>query len=173
MIHPTAEVSPKAKVGKGTAVWNQAQVREGAEIGENCNIGKNAYVDLEVKIGDNVKIQNNACVYHPCEIQGDVFIGPAVIISNDKFPRAFIWDESRHTKTTRIMKGASLGANVVVIGGVTIGEYAMVGAGSVVTKDVPPHALSIGNPAGQVTWVCKCGAKVEKQFVLECGECKK
>ncbi len=172
-VHQTAEVSPKAKVGSGTRIWNQAQVREGVEIGVNCNIGKNVYIDHDVKIGDSCKVQNNCCIYYPCIVEEDVFIGPAVIVTNDKFPRAFIWGEDRHTKTTVIKKGASLGANVVIIGGITIGEYAMVGAGSVVTKDVAPHALAIGNPAGQVTWVCRCGSKVEKQFVKECGECKK
>lgn len=173
MIHPTAEVSEKTKIGKNTRIWHQAQVREGVEIGENCNVGKNVYIDFNVKVGSGVKIQNNSCIYTPCEVRDDVFIGPAVIITNDKRPRAFIWDESRHTTTTKLLKGCSIGAHSVILGGTGVGEYALVGAGSVVTKNVEPHALVLGNPAKQIGWVCKCGAKTEKQFVTECGECKK
>lgn len=178
-IHSTADVSMRAKIGAGTQVWHQAQIREDAEIGENCIIAKNVYVDLKVKIGNGVKIQNNACIYYPAEIENDVFIGPSVTFTNDRYPRSFIWNESRRTPPTRIKKGASVGADSVIIGGVTIGEYAMVGAGSIVTHDVPPHALVFGNPARVHGFVCKCGAKCEKtgedkaSVSLKCSECRK
>lgn len=161
-IHATADVSMRAKIGAGTRVWHQAQIREDAEIGENCIIAKNVYVDLKVKIGNGVKIQNNSCIYYPAELSDDVFIGPSVTFTNDRYPRAFIWNESRHTPPIRIKHGASVGADSVVIGGVTIGEYAMVGAGSIVTHDVPPRALVFGNPARVHGFVCECGAKGDK-----------
>jgi len=146
MIHPTAEVSEKAKIGEGTRIWHQAQVREGVTIGKNCNIGKGVYIDNDVSIGDNCKIQNYACVYHGAKVEDDVFIGPGVIITNDRHPRAFLWDTSRVGKTL-IEEGASLGANSTIVCGVTIGKYAMVGAGSVVTRNIPAYTLAYGNPA--------------------------
>jgi len=162
-IHATADVSMHAKIGAGTRVWHQAQIREHAEIGENCVIAKNVYIDLKVKIGDGVKIQNNASIYYPAVIENDVFIGPSVTFTNDRYPRAFIWSESRHTPPIHVKRGASVGADSVIIGGVTIGEYAMIGAGSIVTRNVPPHALAFGNPARVRGFVCECGAKGEKK----------
>ncbi len=168
--HPTAEVSEKAKIGKGTKIWHQAQIREGAIIGENCNLGKGVYVDFDVKIGNNVKIQNYVSVYHGVEIEDDVFVGPAAVFTNDKHPRAWLWDETRlcHTK---IRKGASIGANATIVCGVEIGEYAMVAAGAVVTKNVPPHALVMGVPAKVVGFVCECGEKLDENF--KCPACGK
>ena len=168
MIHPTAEVDPRAKVGKGTRVWHHAQIREFAEIGENCNIGKGVYIDHHVKIGNRVKIQNYACIYYKAEIEDGVFIGPHVTFTNDKRPRAWLWDESRVCKTV-IRKGASIGANATILCGITIGEYAMVGAGAVVTKDVPPHGLVIGSPARLVGFVCECGERLDENF--RCPTC--
>lgn len=160
-IHPTADVSPHAKIGGGTRVWHQAQVREHVSIGENCVIGKNVYVDLRVEIGSGCKIQNNASIYFPAKIEDDVFVGPSVTFTNDLYPRAFIWDDARHTKLTLVRKGASIGADAVVIGGVEVGEYALVAAGSIVTHDVPPHGLVMGNPARLRGFVCKCGFKLD------------
>jgi UDP-2-acetamido-3-amino-2,3-dideoxy-glucuronate N-acetyltransferase len=172
-IHPTADVSPKAKIGKNTRIWHQAQIREGVVIGENCIIGKNVYIDFDVKIGSYVKLQNNVCVYHGVTIEDDVFVGPAVIFTNDLYPRARIWNAERVGKTL-IKKGASIGANSTIVCGHTIGENAMIGAGSVVTKDIPPHALAFGNPAKQHAWVCACGAKLEKKGKSHyCPQCKK
>jgi UDP-2-acetamido-3-amino-2,3-dideoxy-glucuronate N-acetyltransferase len=170
-IHNTAEVSPKAKIGDGTRVWHQCQIREEAIIGKNCNIGKNAYIDIHVKIGDNVKIQNNVSVYHGVTIEDDVFVGPCAVFTNDLYPRAFIWDDSRR-ENTHVRKGASIGANATIIcGNRVIGEYAMVGAGSVVTKDVPSHGLVVGNPAKLVGFVCRCGRKLsEKKKLKDCVE---
>lgn len=167
-IHPTAEVSEKAAIGDGTKIWNLAQVREHCTIGKNCVISKNVYVDIGVKIGSCVKIQNNVNVYHGVEIEDDVFLGPSMTFTNDLYPRAF--NKDWKIVPTYVKKGASIGANVTVICGHTIGEYAMVGSGSVVTKDVADYALVAGNPAKQIGWVCKCGHKLDENFV--CGACK-
>jgi acetyltransferase-like isoleucine patch superfamily enzyme len=159
-------------------------VREHASIGENCVVAKNVYVDLRVEIGSGCKIQNNASIYFPAKIEDDVFVGPSVIFVNDIYPRAFIWDEARHSPLTRVRKGASIGADSVVMGGIEIGEYALVAAGSVVTRDVPPHGLVVGNPARLRGFVCKCCFKLdlakaekEKNFVsakcVKCGETTK
>ena len=169
-IHPTAEVHPEAKIGEGTQIWNQAQVRERAELGTNCVISKNVYIDLDVKIGNNVKIQNNASVYKGATIEDDVFIGPNVVFTNDLRPRALIWNEKRLQKIL-VKKGASIGAGAIIIcGNRIIGEHAMIGAGAVVTKNVPPHALAVGNPAKIIGYVCTCGAKLDNKH---CPECKK
>ena len=169
-VHPTAEVDKRAKIGKETKIWHHAQIREFAEVGENCNIGKGAYIDKNVRIGNRVKIQNYVSVYQGVKIEDDVFIGPSVTFTNDKNPRAWLWDESRLCRTL-VKKGASIGANATIICGVTIGRYAMVGAGAVVTKDVPPHGLVLGNPAKLVGFVCECGEKLDKNF--KCPKCKK
>jgi len=136
-------------------------VRDKAKIGKNCNIGKSAYIDTGVNVGDNVKIQNFVSIYHGVKIEDDVFIGPSVTFTNDLYPRAFIWDEDK-VGHTLVRKGASIGANATIVCGVTIGEYAMVGAGSVVTKDVPPFSLYYGNPARFAGFTCYCGKKLKK-----------
>jgi UDP-2-acetamido-3-amino-2,3-dideoxy-glucuronate N-acetyltransferase len=174
-IHPTAEVSKEASILRGTSIWNQAQIRENAKIGLGCNIGKDVYVDFDVKIGNYVKIQNGISIYHGVEIEDDVFLGPHMTFTNDKFPRA--WNGDFKLYPTLIKRGASIGAHATLICGITIGEYAMIGAGSVVTKDVPPHALVLGNPAKFIGLVCKCGQiikKVEKfgnPVLMNCSHC--
>jgi len=157
--HPTAIVESEA-IGDGTQIWHFVHVREGAKIGRDCNIGKGVYIDADVEIGDNVKIQNFVSVYKGVTIEDDVFIGPAVTFTNDLHPRAFIWNEDK-ISYTMVKKGASIGANSTVISGVTIGEYAMVGAGSTVTKDVVPFGLVYGNPAKLKGFVCYCGNKLK------------
>ncbi|MCQ2529134.1 MAG: N-acetyltransferase [Saccharofermentans sp.] len=167
--HETAEVSDKAIIGDGTKIWNHAQVRENAKIGSNCIISKNVYIDSDVSIGSGVKIQNNVNVYHGVTVEDDVFLGPSMTFTNDMFPRAF----STNWKVTEtlVKKGASIGANCTIVCGSTIGEYATIGSGSVVTKDVPSHALMVGNPAHQIGWVCKCGFKLDENGTcVECGE---
>lgn len=167
--HPSAEVSKKAQVGKGTKIWHYVQIREGARIGENCIVGKEAYIDFNVTIGNNVKIQNRASIYHGTTIQDDVFIGPHVCFTNDKHPRSVNNKGSIRSKDDwkagkiLIKKGASIGAGSVLLPDITIGEYAMVGAGSVVTKDVPPFALAYGNPAQIHGKVRKDGSLVKKK----------
>ncbi len=175
--HPTAIVETD-KVGEGSRIWHFVHIRELAEIGKNCNIGKSVYIDTEVKIGNNVKIQNFVSIYKGVEIGDDVFVGPSVVFTNDMYPRAFIWVNDKIIKTV-VKKGSSVGANATVICGVTVGEYAMVGAGSVVTKDVPPYGLVFGNPARLKGFVCECGKKLDKiidsneeNIVYEC-ECGK
>lgn len=158
-IHPTAEVSPRARIGAGTKIWNQAQVREDAAVGENCIISKNVYLDAGVSIGSGVKIQNNVNVYHGVTVEDDVFLGPSMTFTNDRFPRAFNGDFP--VSETLVKRGASIGANATIRCGIVIGEYAMVGSGSVVTRDVPPHALVAGNPARRIGWVCKCGGRLD------------
>jgi acetyltransferase-like isoleucine patch superfamily enzyme len=170
-IHPTAEVSEGAKIGSGTKVWHHVQVREDAEIGVNCVLGKNVYVDFGVKIGGGVKIQNNVSVYNGVTIEDDVFIGSGVCFTNDLYPRAKRWSEERRVKTL-VKRGASIGANATIVCGNTIGEHAMVGAGSVVTKDIPDHALAYGNPAKVRGFVCECGRRLRKTGdKFKCVEC--
>ncbi|MEO8287238.1 MAG: acyltransferase [Chloroflexota bacterium] len=185
-VHPTADVSPKATLGAGTKVWHQAQVREGAVLGRNCILGKSAYVDFGVQIGDNVKIQNRASVYHGVTLENGVFVGPHVIFTNDKMPRAINPDGSLKSEDDwelgliLVKEGASLGAGAIVVTGVTIGRFAMVGAGAVVTRDVPDYGLVYGNPARLHGYVCPCGNKLGSTLretphgsILLCGNCSR
>lgn len=166
-VHETAEVDESAHIGDGTRVWNQAQIRNDAVIGDNCIISKNVYIDEHVHIGNRVKVQNNVNIYHGVTIEDDVFLGPSMTFTNDMFPRAFNSDW-KITETV-VRKGASVGANATIRCGITIGEYAMVGAGSVVTKNVRPYELVIGNPAGSAGWVCRCGFRLDDTG--KCTEC--
>ncbi len=174
-IHPTAEVSDEAHIGDGTKIWNQVHIRENVDIGKNCNIGKDVYIDDTVKIGNSCKIQNFVSVYKGVTIEDHVFIGAGTIFTNDKHPRAFT--DEWPIVPTLVKKGATLGANSTVICGSTIGSYAMIGAGSVVTKDVPDHGLIYGNPARLHGFICKCGKETnikseeDDRVVLFCSEC--
>ena len=152
-IHKTAEISPMAKIGKGCKIWNDVQIRERAVIGENNILGKGVYVDFDVIIGSNCKIQNYVCLFHGVKIEDGVFLGPHVCFTNNKTPRAInekgelTTYADLHEKSTLVKKGASIGANCTIIAGVTVGEYALIGGGSVVTKNIPPYSLAYGNPA--------------------------
>lgn len=168
-IHDTAEVSPEAQIGDGTKVWNQVQIREGAIIGKNCILSKNVYIDQGVRIGSHVKIQNNVNVYHGVTVEDDVFLGPSMTFTNDLFPRAC--SDDWEVFETKVRKGASIGANAVIVCGTVIGRYAMIGAGSVVTRNVPDFALVAGNPAKRIGWVCRCGQRLSKDYV--CPSCGK
>jgi UDP-2-acetamido-3-amino-2,3-dideoxy-glucuronate N-acetyltransferase len=166
-VHPTADVSSEAQIGEGSSIWHHVQVREGARIGQNCILGKGVYVDFGVKIGNNVKVQNYVSIYHGVEIEDGVFVGPHVCFTNDNLPRAVKPDGSLKSgddwEVGRILikRGAALGANATILPRVTVGEWALVGAGAVVTKDVPPYGLALGNPARLVGFVCPCGARLE------------
>jgi acetyltransferase-like isoleucine patch superfamily enzyme len=181
-VHPTADVSAEASIGAGTSIWNQAQVRERARIGVGCVIGKNVYVDFEVVIGDRVKVQNNASLYHGVTVEDGVFIGPHVCLTNDRLPRAINPDGAAKTDADwevgpiRIRTGAALGAGSVVVPGVTVGRWALVGAGSVVTADVADYALVVGNPARRIGSACPCGEPLRDgpdgtPFVGPCPSC--
>ncbi|MDO8480291.1 MAG: acyltransferase [Nanoarchaeota archaeon] len=156
MISEHAIVSPKSSIGKGTHIWHWVQVREGAVIGAECVLAKGVYIDADVQIGDRVKIQNNASLFHGVTIEDGVFIGPHACFTNDKVPRAINADgtlkgaEDWKVSKTLVRKGASIGANATILPGITIGEHAMVGAGSVVTKDVEAYAKVVGNPARKI-----------------------
>ena len=160
-IHPTAIVNKTAKIGEGTKIWHFAHVRENAKIGRNCVLGHAVYVDCNVRIGNGVKLENRANIYDGVTLEDDVFVGPHVTFTNDRFPRSFNTDWK--IVPTLVKKGASIGAGSVVLCGVTINEYAMIGAGSVVTQDLPAHALAFGNPARIRGFACKCGRKLVEE----------
>jgi acetyltransferase-like isoleucine patch superfamily enzyme len=168
-VHATAVVEPGATVGAGSKVWSNVQIRSGAKIGHNCIFGRNSFVDVDVVVGDNVKVQNNASLYEGVTLADGVFIGPHVIFTNDKVPRAVNADGTLKSADdwalgrTHVAEGAALGAGAVVVTGVTIGRWAMVGSGAVVTKSVPDHALVLGNPARIVGWVSACGSRCDDQ----------
>ena len=165
-VHPSAEVSPLATVGEGTQIWHQAQVRERARIGRECILGKGVYVDFDVVVGDRCKLQNGALLYHGAELADGVFVGPGAILTNDLLPRAITPDGALKSDADwqvgriAVGYGASLGAGCVVLPDVTIGRFAMIGAGAVVTRSVPDHGLVRGNPARLAGYVCACGQRL-------------
>ncbi|MEK6887266.1 MAG: DapH/DapD/GlmU-related protein [Nanoarchaeota archaeon] len=172
-IHNTAEVSSKAKIGANSKVWNHVQIREDSEIGDNCIIGKGVYVDKGVKIGNNVKIGNSASLFYGLIVEDGVQISPHVCFTNDKLPRAINHDGTLKSEKdwvlsrTLVRYGASIGSKSVILP-VTIGKWALVGAGSVVTKDVPDYGLVVGNPAKLMGYVCKCGKRLT-EICSVCG----
>ena len=159
-IHPTAVVDSGAQIGEGTKIWHFCHVMPTAVIGNNCIIGQNVYVDNNASVGNGVKIQNNVSVYNGVILEDDVFVGPSAVFTNVTNPRSFI-ERKTEFKNIRVKKGASIGANATIVCGITIGEYAFVGAGAVVTKDVMPYALVMGNPARQKGWISVQGHKLE------------
>lgn len=182
-IHPTAHIETGVQIGEGTKIWHEVHVRRGVRIGHDCNLGKGAYIDEDVRIGDRVKVHNYACVFKNCVIEEDVFIGPHVVITNDLYPRATTAVSGKIKRegdwevgTTVIKKGVAIGAASVILPNIKIGEYSMIGAGAVVTKNVSPHAVMIGNPAKVTGYICNCGKKIQRQkprrLPLTCSICR-
>lgn len=157
--HPSALIEKDVQIGTGTKIWVNSQIRAGAIIGSNCIVSKDTYIDSSVKIGNGCKIQNSVSIYNGVTIEDDVFVGPNVCFTNDKVPRAF--DPDWKITPTLIKAGASIGANATIVCGIVIGEYAMVAAGSVVTKNVEPYSLVMGNPAKHYSYIDKMGNKLE------------
>lgn len=159
-IHPTAIIDEGAQIGEDTRIWHWAHVCGGAKIGTRCSLGQNVFVGNKVEIGDNVKIQNNVSVYDNVTLEDDVFCGPSMVFTNVYNPRSAVSRKDEY-RATLIKKGATLGANCTIVCGVTIGEQAFIGAGSVVNKDVPAYALMVGVPAKQIGWMSEYGERLQ------------
>jgi UDP-2-acetamido-3-amino-2,3-dideoxy-glucuronate N-acetyltransferase len=155
--HPSAIIDPGAKIGEGSRIWHFSHLMPSCQVGKNCIIGQNVFIDNQVVVGDGVKIQNNVSLYNGVTIEDDVFIGPSAVFTNVINPRSFI-ERKEEFRPTQVRKGASIGANATILCGFEIGEYALIGAGSMVISNVPSFALLIGNPARQVGWVSKSGS---------------
>jgi acetyltransferase-like isoleucine patch superfamily enzyme len=169
MVHPTAFVEEGAVLGSGVRIWNFAHVRTGAVIGDRTRLGMSTFVDESVRVGRDCGIQNFVSVYRGVTLEDEVFVGPSVTFTNDRYPRAVSPDWE--LVETLVRRGASLGANCTVLCGVTIGEWAMVGSGAVVTRDVESHQLVMGCPARAAGWVCWCGRPVPEKPVERCASC--
>jgi len=173
-VHESCYVDEGAQIGAGTKIWHFSHVMMRARIGRDCNIGQNVVISPDVLIGDHVKIQNNVSVYTGVIIEDDVFCGPSMVFTNVVNPRSQVSRKHEFTPTL-VKRGASLGANCTIVCGYTIGEYAFVGAGAVVTRDVPPYALVVGNPGRVRGWMCRCGVKLAAGAAVpaqaQCASC--
>ena len=169
-IHPSAIIDEGVKISKGTKIWHFSHILSGSKIGENCNIGQNVFIGPDAVIGNKCKIQNNVSVYKGVTLEDGVFCGPSMVFTNIINPRAEI-RKMDQVRPTLVKKGATLGANCTIVCGHTIGEYAFIGAGAVVTKDVPDHALMVGNPARKIGYMCICGERLPDS--LKCTSCGK
>ncbi len=169
-VHSTAIVDEGAQIGDGSRVWHWVHICGGARIGERCSFGQNVFVGNDVVIGNNVKIQNNVSVYDAVQLDDDVFCGPSMVFTNVYNPRAAITRKNEYRRT-HICRGATLGANSTIVCGITVGEYAFIGAGAVVNCNVSPYALMLGVPAKQRGWMCKCGVQLKGKgkVLCECG----
>lgn len=168
-VHESSYVDQDVEIGEGTKVWYFCHIQKGARIGKNCSLGQNVNISNNVKIGNGVKIQNNVAVYEGVEIEDDVFCGPSCVFTNDLTPRAKYPKGHANYKRTVIKKGASIGANATIVCGHTVGQWALIGAGAVVTSDVPAHALMLGVPAKWAGWACECGELLKNG--LKCAKC--
>lgn len=170
-IHESSYIDENVEIGDGTKIWFFCHIQKGAKIGKNCSLGQNVNVSNNVKIGNGVKIQNNVAVYEGVELEDYVFCGPSMVFTNDLTPRARFPKGSAGYKKTLVKHDATLGANSTIVCGHTIGEYATIAAGAVVTKDVAPHALMAGIPAKRIGWVCECGQVLNDSLI--CSDCGK
>lgn len=171
-VHPTAVVDEGCEIGKGTKVWHFSHIMPNSKIGENCNIGQNVVISPEVVLGKNVKVQNNVSIYTGVTCEDDVFLGPSMVFTNVTNPRSAVNRKNQYAKTI-VKRGATIGANATVVCGHDIGEFAFIGAGAVVTKNIPAYALVIGNPARQNGWMSEYGHKLNfKEGVAICPESK-
>ncbi len=172
-VHESSYIDDRVKIGKGTRIWHFSHILADTEIGESCSIGQNVVIGPRVKVGKGCKIQNNVSVYQEVELEDDVFCGPSMVFTNVLIPRAFI--ERKHEfKKTLVKRGATISANSTIVCGSTIGRYAMVAAGAVVTKDVADYALAAGVPARRIAWVCKCAhtlPEFNEAAITECKSC--
>lgn len=169
-VHPSAVIDEKVEIGRGAKIWHFTHVLSGSKIGENCNIGQNVVIGADVVIGNKCKIQNNVSVYKGVSLEDGVFCGPSMVFTNIYNPRAEI-GKMDQVRPTIVRKGATLGANCTIVCGHTIGRYAFIGAGAVVTKNVPDHALVVGNPAKQIGWMCECGERLnDDKHCVACGK---
>lgn len=172
-VHESSYVDENVEIGDKTKIWHFSHIMKGAKIGKNCNIGQNVVISPNVKIGNNVKIQNNVSVYEGVECEDDVFLGPSCVFTNVINPRSAI-SRKHEYKNTNIGKGATIGANATIICGHDIGKYALIGAGSTISKDVPDYTCVIGNPAKFIYYVCECGCKlVPEGKIYKCKDCNK
>ena len=168
--HESCYIDEGCQIGEGTTIWHFTHVMPRARIGRGCNIGQNVVISPDVVIGDNVKIQNNVSVYTGVELEDDVFCGPSMVFTNVVNPRSQVSRKNEYRRTL-VRRGASLGANATVVCGLTIGRYAFIGAGAVVTKDVPPYALMTGVPARRLGWMCQCGERLPDAGAGTCAAC--
>ncbi|HEY8159969.1 MAG TPA: acyltransferase [Methylobacter sp.] len=170
-IHPTAIVDEGAQIGDGSRIWHWVHICSSAKIGEGCSFGQNVFVGNRVVIGNNVKIQNNVSVYDNVTLEDDVFCGPSMVFTNVYNPRSAVSRKDEY-RDTLVKRGATLGANCTIVCGTTIGEFAFIGAGAVITRDVPPYALMVGVPARQRGWMCRCGiGLVGTEGLAQCSAC--
>jgi len=173
-VHESAYVDEPVQIGKGTKIWHFSHIMKGTQIGENCKIGQNVYVDTNVKIGNNVKIQNNVSVYKNVILEDSVFCGPSMVFTNVFNPRSDYPRRLNEYGKTLVKRGATIGANATILCGITIGIYGFIGAGAVVTKDIPDYGLVYGNPARLQGWMCECGTKLQfSDNKAECQICQK
>ncbi len=169
IVHSSALVESD-EVGAGTQVWAFAHIMKGAVVGENCKIGDHSFIESGARLGNRVTVKNGCLIWHGVDLRDDVFVGPGVVFTNDMTPRVRYPTTAEDWLETVVLEGASIGANTTVLSGIRIGRNAMIGAGSVVTKDVPDHALMLGNPARQKGWVCECGTPIGSDIVCpDCG----
>lgn len=168
-VHPSSYIDEGAEIGKGTKIWHFCHIMPKASIGRECNIGQNVFIGSNVIIGNKVKIQNNVSIYQGVIVEDDVFLGPSMVFTNVINPRSHV-SRRQEYQTTLVRQGASIGANATIVCGVTLGKYAFVGAGSVVTDDIPDYVLVYGNPARFHGWMCECGTKL--QFETRTAKCE-